>query len=231
MSAKDGTLRILGVNSRLVFDPKGAPSMIHSVARDVTERKEAEARQILLIRELQHRTKNLLAVIQSIASSTLKGSAGLDTFIGRLHALAHAQEYVTAGSQGGVSIRALLEAELASFGKRAAASGQDLVLGGGFAQSFALIVHELATNAVKHGAFSTPHGRVNVEWGNEQAEGQALLRFWWVERDGPPVAPPTKQGFGTLLISAVGKSRVEFKSEGFEYRLMIPLAEALRGSQ
>jgi two-component system CheB/CheR fusion protein len=173
----------------------------------------------------------LLAVIQSIASSTLKGSAGLETFIGRLHALAHAQEYVTAGSQGGVSIRALLEAELASFGKRAAALGKDLVLGGGFAQSFALIVHELATNAVKHGAFATPHGRVNVEWGSEQAEGQAMLRFWWVERGGPPVSPPTNQGFGTLLISAVGKSRVEFKPEGFEYRLMIPLAEALRGSQ
>jgi two-component sensor histidine kinase len=58
-----------------------------------------------------------------------------------------------------------------------------------------------------------------------------MLRFWWVERDGPLVAPPTQQGFGTLLISAVGKSRVEFKSEGFEYRLTIPLAEALRGSQ
>ena len=231
MSAKDGTARILGVNSRLVFDSKGTPSMIHSVARDVTERKEAEARQVLLIRELQHRTKNLLAVIQSIASSTLKGSTGLETFIGRLHALAHAQEYVTAGSQGGVSIRALLEAELASFGKRAAALGHDLVLGGGFAQSFALIVHELATNAVKHGAFSTPHGRVNVEWGSEQAEGQAMLRFWWVERNGPPVEPPTKEGFGTQLISAVGKSRVEFNPEGFEYRLMVPLAEALRGSQ
>jgi two-component sensor histidine kinase len=58
-----------------------------------------------------------------------------------------------------------------------------------------------------------------------------MLRFWWVERGGPPVRPPTNQGFGTLLISAVGKSRVEFKPEGFEYRLMIPLAEALRGSQ
>jgi two-component system CheB/CheR fusion protein len=195
----------------------------------VTERKEAEARQVLLIRELQHRTKNLLAVIQSIASSTLKGSAGLETFIGRLHALAHAQEYVTAGSQGGVSIRALLEAELASFGKRAAALGQDLVLGGGFAQSFALIVHELATNAVKHGAFASSQGHVNIEWMREHTDGQAVLRFSWIERDGPAVQPPTKEGFGTQLISAVGKSQVEFKPEGFEYRLVMPLSEALRG--
>jgi len=228
MSAKDGTARILGVNSRLVFDSKGTPSMIHSVARDVTERKEAEARQVLLIRELQHRTKNLLAVIQSIASSTLKGSTGLETFIGRLHALAHAQEYVTAGSQGGVSIRALLEAELASFGKRAAALGHDLVLGGGFAQSFALIVHELATNAVKHGAFSSQQGHVNIEWRREHADGQAVLRFSWIERDGPAVQPPKNQGFGTLLITAVGKSQVEFKPEGFEYRLVMPLSEVLR---
>jgi PAS domain S-box-containing protein len=231
MAAKDGALRILGVNSRLVFDAKGQPSMIHSVARDVTERKEAEARQVLLIRELQHRTKNLLAVIQAIANSTLKGSAGLETFIGRLHALANAQEYVTAGSQGGVSIRALLEAELATFGKRAAAQGQDLVLGGGFAQSFALIVHELATNAVKHGAFSTSQGRVNIEWGSDQRYGQALLNFSWIERDGPLVQPPASQGFGTQLISAVGKSRIEFRPEGFEYRLIVPFSEALRGSQ
>ena len=230
MPAKDGTPRILGVNSRLVFDAKGAPLMIHSVARDVTERKEADARQVLLIRELQHRTKNLLAVIQSIASSTLKGSPGLETFIGRLHALAHAQEYVTAGSQGGVSIRALLEAELASFGKRAAAFGQDLVLGGSFGQSFALVVHELATNAVKHGAFSCPQGRVNIEWWREHADGQVVLRFSWVERDGPAVQPPKNQGFGTLLISAVGKSQVEFKPEGFEYRLVMPLSEALRSN-
>jgi len=230
MAARDGMPRILGVNSRLVFDAKGVPLMIHSVARDVTERKEAEARQDLLIRELQHRTKNLLAVIQSIASSTLKGSAGLETFIGRLHALAHAQEYVTAGSQGGVSMRALLEAELATFGKRAVAFGQDLVLGGSFGQSFALIVHELATNAVKHGAFSSPHGRVDIAWGREHADGQAVLRFTWIERDGPRVQPPTNQGFGTLLISAVGKSQVEFRPEGFEYRLVMPLSEALRGS-
>jgi PAS domain S-box-containing protein len=230
MAGRDGTTRILGVNSRLVFDAKGAPLMIHSVARDVTERKEAEARQDLLIRELQHRTKNLLAVIQSIASSTLKGSAGLETFIGRLHALAHAQEYVTAGSQGGVSMRALLEAELASFGKRATAFGQDLVLGGGFGQSFALIVHELATNAVKHGAFSSSQGRVDIAWGREHADGQAVLRFTWIERDGPRVQPPSNQGFGTLLISAVGKSEVEFRPEGFEYRLIMPLSEALRGS-
>jgi PAS domain S-box-containing protein len=230
VAARDGTPRILGVNSRLVFDAKGVPLMIHSIARDVTERKEAEARQDLLIRELQHRTKNLLAVIQSIANSTLKGSAGLETFIGRLHALAHAQEYVTAGSQGGVSMRALLEAELASFGKRAAAFGQDLVLGGGFGQSFALIVHELATNAVKHGAFSSPQGRVDIAWGREHADGQTVLRFSWIERDGPRVQPPTNQGFGTLLISAVGKSEVDFRPEGFEYRLVMPLSEALRGS-
>src|SRR6185436_6814502 len=110
-------------------------------------RKEAEARQNLLVRELQHRTRNLLAVIQAIATNTLKGSPGTETFVGRLHALAHAQDFVAAGPQGGVPLRQLLDAELAPFGPRALVNGEDLIVGAGFAQTFALVVHELATNA------------------------------------------------------------------------------------
>ena len=105
---KDPRRRVtLEVNSKLVFDADGRPSGIHSIARDVTERKEAEARQLVLMRELQHRTKNLLAVILSIARSTLSGSKDLksagEALYGRLHALAHAQEFVAAGVGGGVS--------------------------------------------------------------------------------------------------------------------------------
>jgi PAS domain S-box-containing protein len=124
----------LEVNSKLIFDD-GKPVAIHSIARDISERKNAEAVQVVLIRELQHRTKNMLAVIQSIVSNTLRRSHDLESaheaLIGRLHALAHAQEFVAAGPGGGVSLHELVEAELSSFGARAIITGETLVLGGG----------------------------------------------------------------------------------------------------
>ena len=105
MLAKDTGKRVtLEVKSRLNFGEDGKPLGIHAIGRDITERKEAEARQALLVRELQHRTKNLLAVVQSIATSTLSRSkdlkSALEAFLGRLHALAHAQEFVAAGTGG-----------------------------------------------------------------------------------------------------------------------------------
>jgi PAS domain S-box-containing protein len=225
---KSGQRRILGINSRLVFDAAGKPECIHSIARDITERKEAEARQTLLMRELQHRTKNLLAVIQAIACNTLKGNPGVDAFIGRLHALAHAQEFVTAGPRGGVPLRQLLETELAAFGKRARLTGEDLVLDGGFAQKFTLLIHELATNAIKHGAFSSPKGHVAIEWQTMTEEGLSVLRLFWTERGGPPAREPTVVGFGTRLISTVGRSRVRFTELGLEFDVSAPMSEAKR---
>ena len=225
--AKDGRRRILGINSRLVFDVAGKPEVIHSIARDITERKEAEQQQTLLIRELQHRTKNLLAVIQAIASNTLSANPGLSAFIGRLHALAHAQEFVISGPRSGVPLRHLVETELAAFGKRAQITGEDLVLDGGFAQKFALLIHELATNALKHGAFSTPNGHVAIRWLITTKSDDAALQFSWIERGGPPVRSPTSEGFGTKLMSALGQARMNYSQAGLEFDMAVPMTEAL----
>ena len=157
---KAGARRVLDVNSKLIADATGRPIAIHAIARDATERKEAEARQALLLQELQHRTKNLLAVVQSITSMTLRASKDLssaeETVTARLHALAHAQDFVAHGPGGGVPIRQLMEAGLSAFEGRVNFAGEELIVGPAFGQHFALLIHELATNALKHGALEPP---------------------------------------------------------------------------
>jgi len=224
---KDGRRRTLEVSSRLVFDVAGKPVLIHSIARDVTERKDAETRQLVLVRELQHRTKNLLAVVQAIASRTLTTHPDLSAFIGRLHALAHAQDFVTSGPSGGVALRQLVEAELDAFAGRAQIQGEDVMLAGSFAQTFALVIHELATNALKYGALLSEKGTVAVKWQTRPDSTGGELRFFWSERGGPLVRTPKRKGFGTVLISTVGKARMRFIESGFEYETQVPLTEAL----
>jgi PAS domain S-box-containing protein len=222
----------LEVNSKLIFND-GRPVAIHSIARDITQRKNAEAGQAVLIRELQHRTKNMLAVIQSIASNTLRRSHDLEhahaAIVGRLHALAHAQEFVVSGPGGGVPLRELVEAELSVFGARAILSGDALMVGGAFAQTFALVVHELATNSVKHGSLSAERGRVVLDWRIDQSSERPQLNFSWKERGGPPATSPDITGLGTQLISMLGETEIAFKDEGFEYWLAVPLEEVVRG--
>jgi PAS domain S-box-containing protein len=223
----------LEVNSKLLFGSDSQPVAIHVIARDVSERKDAEARQAVLVRELQHRTKNMLAVVQSIASSTLRRSHDLESaraaLVGRLHALAHAQEFVSFGAGGGALLKDLVEAELAPFGARARVDGPTIVAGSSFAQMFALIVHELATNAAKHGALASTRGHVWINWKvSDAGGGQPALHFTWTERGGALVQPPTSEGFGTELIGMLGKPRIVFGPEGFEYELVAPLSEVAR---
>lgn len=234
---KDRRRFTLEVNSKLIFDEDGTPIAIHSISRDVSERKQAEARQIVLIRELQHRSKNLLAIMQSIATNTLARSRDLETarsdVIGRLHALARAQEFVVAGATGGVPLHDLLDGELSAFGAQAAIEGNPLLLGGPFAQHFALVIHELATNAAKYGSLSTPVGRLLVKWEIKNELAPPVLAFRWTERDGPPVKAPSSSGFGTQLIAAsLGtKPQTAYTDEGFEFAAEIPLAHATQPSR
>jgi two-component sensor histidine kinase len=223
----------LEVNSRLLFDDAGRPAGIHAIARDVTERKHAEARQLLLIRELQHRTKNLLAVVQSIVSNTLDRSRSIETakeaVLGRLHALARAQEFVASGAGGGVPLRDLVGAELSAFPGQVSMEGIPIMLGSTFAQQFALVLHELATNAAKHGALSTPNGRVDASWKIERDQDPTLV-FSWVERDGPPVTPPKEPGFGSFLIGLMMERppEVSFAKSGLRLSLEVSVSELMR---
>jgi PAS domain S-box-containing protein len=222
----------LEVSSQLLFDDRGKAIAVHAIARDVTERKDAQARQAVLIRELQHRTKNMLAVIQSITSHTLRCSpdraSAQRALIGRLHALARAQEFVAYGATGGVPLRELIDAAMSSFGARASLSGSPVLAGNAFAQMFALVVHELATNASKHGALAAAEGRVLIRWHIENVADEPALKFSWVEHGGPPVARDRGEGFGTQLLAMVGNPELGFARDGFSYTLTIPMSEVMR---
>jgi PAS domain S-box-containing protein len=233
--AKDRQRRFtLEVSSKLILAADGAPVGIHSIARDISERKEAEARQRVLISELQHRAKNLLAIVQSIVTNSLLHSrdaaAAKDAIVGRLHALALAQDFVVSGASGGVPIRELLEAELSAFPSRIHMTGTPLVLGSAFAQQFALVIHELATNATKYGSLSTPKGRVVITWEIKGEDAEPALHFSWTEAGGPAVTAPLEQGFGTtLIVSTLSREpHVSYGANGFQFTVDVPLSEVMR---
>jgi PAS domain S-box-containing protein len=227
ISSKDGRALALEIDSKLIYDNSGKPIAVHSISRDVTERKDAEARQLLLIRELQHRAKNLLAVVQSIVSNTLRNSKDVQTvnatISGRLQALARAQEFIAAGPGGGAPIGEIVQAELSAFGGRVSISGPALLAGTAFAQMFAIVVHELATNATKYGSLSVPEGHVDVCW---LVEDDASLLFSWKERGGPLVEPPAALGFGSevMRVALIENPRISFAPSGFEYEIKVPIA-------
>jgi two-component sensor histidine kinase len=209
------------------------PTTLVSVARSAIrsrkrqyEARELLARYMLLARELQHRTKNLLAVIHAIAAASLSDSSAREDFFARLRALARAQDLLLEGDGRGASLRHLVAAALESFGSRVTVDGPELHLDATTAQGFALILHELATNAAKYGALSRPTGTVTVQWSREARS--AALTFRWMERGGPPASPPKHRGFGTKLLEvavATGDTppRFEYSADGFRYDLNVAL--------
>ena len=197
---------------------------------DITHRKAQEERQKLLSKELEHRTNNLLAVIMSVVHQTLSGTTSLDDardrLTARLHALAKANLLLTGGSWQGASVRHVIEHELEIFKGHVSIEGPEVVLTPNATQSFALVIHELATNAAKYGALSLPTGKIAVRW---SVEGTApRLVFVWEELGGPRVTIPTRAGFGTTLLKAAFQGgsapRIEYAPTGLIYTLEVPLA-------
>ena len=213
----------------------GAGRVVGAVAAgvDITERKRAEEHQQLLLAELSHRVKNTLAVVQGIASRTLAGERPVAevraVLADRLRALAHTHSLLTANAWRGVSLQALAEGELKPYGQRAGIGGADLLLPPRAALTLGLVLHELATNAAKHGALSAPEGRVGVEWEVSGPDEERRLRLAWRERGGPPVREPERRGFGRMLIERApehdlgGTGRLDFRLEGLAYDLDVPL--------
>ncbi len=200
------------------------------------ERRATEAQLKVLVAELSHRVGNIFAVVQSVAQQTLRNSEDLASFerrfLARIHSLAQTHSLLIRSDWRGASLEDILRIELAPFqGPRPRWSlcGPQVGMSPGAALTLALIFHELATNAAKYGALGDGDGHVAVDWDWSRAtEGaDARLRVSWLERDGPPVAPPTRRGFGTRLISQIsrslqGSAKVEYGREGLSCRIDLP---------
>lgn len=211
------------------------------VERDTTERRQAERRQHLLLAELNHRVKNTLASVLSIAARTRQTSDSLDSFgrsfEGRLQSLAAAHELLAENIWAGVDLRQLLVEELKPYheGKDPPVfSGGDVFLPSRAALVFAMAFHELATNAAKYGALSGRGGFIKVSWRVAKVEGAALLRLDWTERGGPKTEKPTREGFGLSFVKRSvayelhGSAELTFKPAGLQCRIEVPMTELRR---
>lgn len=199
---------------------------------EVHERKQAEERLTILVQELAHRVRNLLSVFQSITARTLTGgrttSDAREVLMGRLQSLGHAHELLTEASWHGAELREVVMAEIAGFSERVRISGPSVELSPSGVQTFALIVHELCTNAAKYGALSNAVGEVVVNWTVVSDGADGHMKFSWKEHGGPPVKPATHEGFGLSLISAMASNPtaepiIDFAPGGFACTIWVPL--------
>lgn len=230
----DGSVHWIATHGSIYRTPEGLPNRMLGIVLDITERKQAELREQFLMQELAHRGQNQLAVIHAIVSRSLTGARPLaearEVVMQRLHALARTQSVLTAGGFEAAAITEIVRLELEAFSEQVKAVGPDVMLNPKAAQTFALLLHELATNASKHGALSQPGGRIDMHWSIEGAGAEARFTFQWQERDGPPVAPPTRQGFGrTLLEKAAAQDfgaqpKINFAPDGLSYEIDTPLS-------
>ncbi|PIK69208.1 histidine kinase, partial [Methylobacterium frigidaeris] len=187
--------------------PDGHPERLLAVARDVTEAHRAEEQQALLMEEMAHRVKNTLALVQAVAAQTLRSAptldAAMEAFNGRLMALSDAHDVLIRGAWAAADLAAVVEGVMAphidAVAGRVVAAGPSVSLGPRSVLTLSLMLHELATNAAKYGALSSPAGRVAVTW-DLAGDAEAVLRLCWRESGGPPVVPPTRGGFGSRLI-------------------------------
>jgi PAS domain S-box-containing protein len=208
---------------------------------DVTERKEGEAHLRLLLRELTHRSKNLLAVIQAMARQTARHAGSIDGFLiqfgARLQALAASHDLLVRESWYGASIGELIRSQLAGYLEKGAGQvaieGPDIALKPEAAQNLGLALHELAVNAEKFGALSVPSGRVSVTWKQRETAEGAFVELDWREQLGPKVKPRRKKGFGSMVIehnlarALDAKVDLAFEPEGLCCNVIIPPSQIL----
>jgi two-component sensor histidine kinase len=201
---------------------------------ELIERTKYEEKERLLIGEINHRAKNMLMVVDAIARQTAATSPEdfVEHFSERVQALSANQDLLVRNEWTGVEIEDLVRAQLAHFpdliGSRVAMQGPKLRLKPAGAQAVGLALHELATNAGKYGALSVDAGRVDVCW----ADGETFTMSW-TEREGPPVSPPQRRGFGTIVMETMaertvnGTVHLDYPASGVTWRLSCPAADAL----
>jgi PAS domain S-box-containing protein len=231
----DGREVWLEETSKAEFDVAGRLARLKGLTRDITRRKQAEERQDLLIAELDHRVKNVLARVAVVAMHTRQGSGTMEEFVralgGRIQSMAAAHSLLSQSRWHDVGLTDLIRHQLAPYTTDANTTicGPEVMLTSAETQAVAMVIHELVTNAAKHGALSNPTGRVSVSWDRTGTDAAAILTIAWRELGGPPIAAPVRSGYGSSLIRDLiphelgGTVDLVFASEGACCKIEIPL--------
>ena len=236
----DGRFRWIRNTDFPLYDDQGQVQRIGGIAEDVTEARLAVEHTAVLLAELQHRVRNIMAVVRAIAARTGERAESVpeyaDAMAGRLLTLARVQALLTQAANAGVGIAGIVRDELAAQAPQAdqfALDGPDLILAPKTAEVLTLAVHEMTTNALKYGALATPHGRVAVRWATFERHAAPWLGFDWIEEGapGPAASAPRRRGFGTELIEGRipyelgGRGRLAVGAGGARCRLEFPLRD------
>ena len=241
LKGADGVFRPFLTRVMPLRERSGVVARWFGTNTDITEQVEHEAQLNFVMRELSHRSKNLLAVVQAMARQTMQHSGTFEDFegrfMGRLHGLARSHDVLVRQDWTGASIRELVRAQLAPFvredGMNVELSGENLILKPDAVQNLGFALFELATNAVKYGALAAPSGKITIRWERVDAGERKCVRFVWQESGGPPVDQPRRKGFGAMVIerfmAATFGGRVEsaFLPHGFSWTLEIPAEHVL----
>jgi two-component sensor histidine kinase len=231
----DGKSAFLLSAGPLVDDKKATVGSIVTLT-DITERKHAEEQQTMMVAELNHRVKNILAIVQSVAAQTMRSSGSLesfsDAFVGRLKALAIAHDILTETRWIGIGLNELLTAVLAPYRSsdesRVSILGPAILLPARAVVPLSMVLHEMATNAAKYGALSTRRGTIEITW-RVTGDSEKSVEMIWQERGGPQVKVGTSNGFGTKLIEHVvrhdldGNTKIDFDPGGVRWGIGFPV--------
>jgi len=232
---KDSTLVDVSLTISPVRNAEGKVVGSSSIVRDITERKRAEAREKMLMAELDHRVKNVLARVDMVAMSSRNGSSSIAEFTrslkGRIQSMAAAHSLLSQKGWHGVGLEALVRNQLAPYAAAAniTVCGTELMLTAAPIQAMGMVLHELVTNAAKYGALSVPTGRVTVGWDRKPNGHAAKLVFTWREFGGPTTAAEPKSGYGNRLIRELvphelgGTVDLQFATTGVSCKIEFPL--------
>ncbi|WP_152024943.1 sensor histidine kinase [Candidatus Filomicrobium marinum] len=234
---KDGTIIDVSLNSAPIRRPDGTIFAISSIIHDIRDRKAAEEHAALLMREIAHRSKNQLAIIQCIANQTAKHTSSkeefVDAFEQRLCGFAASHDLLTHWNWIDVPLDQLVRGQLEVFvqwpSPQVDADGPSVKLDAASAQALGLALHELATNSTKYGALSIGSGHIKISWSRKSnGQSEPLLDVAWLETGGPEVVTPTRRGFGSFVIeqmasaSLSGEARIDYRPQGIVWRISFP---------
>lgn len=239
---KDGTDIPVSISASPMRDHFGRTVAVSVIFRDISDQKRREEHTRFIMRELSHRSKNLLAIIQAMARQTVRTSRDLtdfqERFTARVRGLSQSHDLLVKRDWRGVPVSELVRTHLLPFVDRSEQgliiSGPSLSLKPEAAQNIGLALHELATNASKHGALSSPSGRIEVRWELAESEGERRFRMVWQETGGPEVETPSQRGFGHTVVEAMvgraleGEAHIDWQKDGLVWKLDIPAGAVSR---